>query len=138
MILTLCGSSRFLDSFHKYNIHLSLAGHVVFSMALTQKGDWIPNAAEKQVLDLVHFAKIDVSDGIFVIDRPFGLVGNQAEQSYIGFSTGNEMRYAAIRGKEIFQASRHNARSLLFSIRPSRDFFASGFSDEMKGNDWKS
>lgn len=134
MIITLCGSTRFIESFHKYNVHLTLAGFVVFNVASSVKGDWKPTDDEKQVLDLIHLAKIDASEAIFVIDRPFGMTGDKI-QTYVGFSTLNEIRYASIKDKKIYYASKHSARQLLFNRNMSRAEFARGFNKE---DDFKS
>lgn len=130
MIITLCGTTRFIESFHEYNLHLTLAGHTVFTVATSVKGDWQPTPDEKRVLDLVHLSKIDVSDAIFVIDREFGLQGEP--KTYIGESTLNEMRYATIKGKEIYRASNHGARQLLFNNcqHMSRAEFSEGFNED--------
>lgn len=133
MIITLCGTTKFMDSFHKYNKHLTLAGHVIFSVSTSVKGDWKPTEDEKRTLDLIHLAKIDASDAVFVIDREFGLTGKP--ETYIGDSTLNEIRYAAIKEKQIYYASEHHARHLLYKITPSRAIFAQGFD---KSNDCKS
>lgn len=101
-VITLCGYSRFPDAFNLVNAHLSLLGHIVISLGcfghadqptgarfLTSDGD--ENTAEKQALDQLHFCKIDLSDGIFVIN-PGG---------YIGSSTKREIAYARSLGKTV-------------------------------------
>ena len=128
MIITLCGSTRFINSFHSYDLHLTLCGHTVFTVATSVKGFWQPTATEKKVLDLVHLSKIEISDAIFVIDREFGLEGELPP--YVGDSTLNEIRYAAIRNKLIFWASKHDARKLLLEAHDlSMEMFSHGFSE---------
>ena len=98
--ITLCGSVKFWDYYRKWNAILTLRGNVVLScglslksgyediLAIYSKGD-LENV--KKMLDKVHLAKIDLSDGIFVLN-----VGG-----YIGDSTRNEIRYALSTGKTV-------------------------------------
>lgn len=101
--ITLCGSTRFPDAFALANMHLSLRGHIVIGLGmlghadeprgarfLTSDGD--ESTPEKQGLDRLHFRKIDLSDGIFVVN-----VGG-----YVGGSTRREIAYAEITGKSIW------------------------------------
>jgi hypothetical protein len=101
-VYTLCGSSRFPDAFHIVNAHLSMQGHVVISLGLFGHADQPMGArfltsdgneqtTEKQSLDQLHFRKIDISDGIFVIN-----VGG-----YVGSSTKREIAYAQSQGKSV-------------------------------------
>ncbi|RWQ56548.1 MAG: hypothetical protein EOS82_03375 [Mesorhizobium sp.] len=101
-VITLCGSSRFPTAFHIVNAHLSMLGHVVISLGLYGHADQPEGArfltsdgneqtTEKHNLDQLHFRKIDVSDGIFVIN-----VGG-----YIGSSTRREIEYARSQGKSV-------------------------------------
>src|SRR4051812_17125075 len=100
VVTTLCGSTRFPDAFALANMHLSLQGRVVIPLGmlghadeprgarfLTSDGD--EGTPEKQGLDALHFRKIDLSDGIFVVN-----VGG-----YVGSSTKREITYARARGK---------------------------------------
>lgn len=96
MKLTLCGSARFEKEFHHWNEALTLAGHVVYSLAVypSSKGgekNWY-DAAIKQSLDLAHLAKIEESEGIVVINV----------DNYIGESTIREIEWARLRNKKIF------------------------------------
>ena len=73
MKLTLCGSAKFEKRFHEWNEKLTLAGHVVYSLGIypSSKGgdkNWYSDD-QKRMLDQVHFAKIDNSDGIVVLDQ---------------------------------------------------------------------
>lgn len=101
-IITLCGSTRFPDAFALANMHLSMRGHIVISVGLHGHADDPRGArflaadgdeatAEKQALDQLHFRKIDLSDGIFVVN-----VGG-----YIGSSTRREIEYAKQNGKTV-------------------------------------
>lgn len=98
MIITLCGSLRFEESFKKWNEVLTLAGHTVFTVSVypSDKGKkaWYDDETKK-ALDLAHFRKIDASDAIFVID----------DENYIGESTRREIEHAQALGKPILYAS---------------------------------
>lgn len=102
IVTTLCGSSRFPDAFALANMHLSLMGRIVIGLTcyghadqpagarfLTSDGN--ESAPEKQLLDQLHFRKIDLSDGIFVVN-PGG---------YVGLSTRREIEYARSQGKTV-------------------------------------
>ena len=96
MIITLCGSLKFESLFHDWNERLTLEGYIVISVAVypSQKSNdkgWYTES-EKQILDLVHLAKIDASDAIVVLNK----------DDYIGFSTQREIDWADMRGKEIY------------------------------------
>lgn len=99
-IYTLCGSSRFPEAFHLVNAHLSMKGHIVISLGLFGHADEPRGArfltsdgnegtTEKQLLDELHFRKIEASDAIFVIN-----VGG-----YVGSSTKREIEHAKSLGK---------------------------------------
>ena len=99
-VITLCGSTRFKDEFMKAQKDLTLQGNIVISVGLFgHAGDnevW-ENMDEgtltktKEMLDDIHKRKIDMSDGIFVIN-----VGG-----YIGESTKSEIEYAKNHGKTV-------------------------------------
>jgi hypothetical protein len=92
-VITLCGSTKFKDKFMEAQKRLSLAGNIVISVGLFgHSGDaevW--NDGVKEMLDDMHKRKIDMADGIFVIN-----VGG-----YIGNSTRSEIEYAKSHGKTI-------------------------------------
>lgn len=92
-IITLCGSTRFRDEFIEQQKRLTLQGNIVISVGLFgHSGDdevWLEGT--KEMLDDMHFRKIDLADGIFVIN-PGG---------YIGSSTRNEIEYALKTGKTV-------------------------------------
>lgn len=93
-VYTLCGSTRFRDSFMEVQKQLTLAGHIVISVGLFGHcGDsevW--DEGVKEMLDDMHLRKIDMADAIYVIN-----VGG-----YIGPSTSKEIQYAESQGKEIY------------------------------------
>ncbi len=92
-VITLCGSTRFRDAFTEAQKRLTLEGNIVISVGLFgHSGDeevWAPGT--KEMLDDMHKRKIDMADGIFVIN-----VGG-----YIGSSTRSEIEYALANGKKV-------------------------------------
>jgi len=92
-VITLCGSTRFKDAFLEAQKRLTLAGNIVISVGLFgHSGDeevWTEGT--KEMLDDMHKRKIDMADGIYVIN-----VGG-----YIGQSTRSEIDYARSKGKAI-------------------------------------
>jgi hypothetical protein len=92
-VITLCGSTKFKDEFMEAQKRLSLEGNIVISVGLFgHSGDdevWTDGV--KEMLDDMHKRKIDMADGIYVIN-----VGG-----YIGNSTRSEIEYAKSHGKTI-------------------------------------
>jgi len=94
--ITLCGSTQFPEAFEYWNAQLTLAGNIVYSVAIMPHHANIRGELredEKAKLDAVHLKKIDNSDAIFIVD-----IGG-----YIGDSTRSEIRYAEKTGKEIYR-----------------------------------
>lgn len=90
--ITLCGSTKFKDTFLEFNKLLTLQGNIVYSVSCFGHADDIPlTAMEKELLDKVHKAKIDNSDEIFVLDV----------NKYIGYSTQSEIAHALETGKGV-------------------------------------
>lgn len=94
-VVTLCGSSRFKEDFIRVSEELSLKGNIVIGLGLychaDNKYNTVITDEVKAMLDEAHRQKIDMSDGIYVIN-PGG---------YIGEFTMGEIQYAADHGKEI-------------------------------------
>ncbi|MBQ6469152.1 MAG: hypothetical protein IJJ50_03755 [Lachnospiraceae bacterium] len=99
-VITLCGSTRFKEAFMDAQKRLTLEGNIVISVGLFgHSGDnevWEgmdegTMTRTKEMLDDMHKRKIDMSDGIFVIN-PGG---------YIGSSTRSEIGYAKAAGKTV-------------------------------------
>ncbi len=92
-VITLCGSTRFKDAFLEAQKRLTLEGNIVISVGLFgHSGDeevW--TEGNKEMLDDMHRAKIDMADEIYVIN-----VGG-----YIGSSTKSEIAYAEAHGKKV-------------------------------------
>lgn len=128
-VLTLCGSSRFQKEHERAQMELTLRGIIVIPMGMY--GHLIPGfdmtGEIKKELDKLHFDKIDISHGIYVVNAPLlvctkcekpceskfhpvGATGysnskcckaNAYSCPYIGESTRNEIEYARSLGKEI-------------------------------------
>lgn len=80
MIITICGSMRYISEMLAEYERLSLKGHLVYlPVILSKKSDDL-----KEQLQQLHFRKIQVSDCIFVVN-PDG---------YIGEGTLAEIEYA--------------------------------------------
>ena len=95
MKLTLCGSLRFEPYWHEANKQLGLAGHICYSVMIfpSIEGDktWY-TPEQKWTLDLAHFAKIEESDGVVMLNI----------DGYLGESSLRELEWARMRGKLIF------------------------------------
>ena len=92
-VITLCGSTRFKEAFLEAQKRLTLEGNIVISVGLFGHSgdDEVWKEGTKEMLDNMHKRKIDMSDGIFVIN-----VGG-----YIGESTRSEIEYAHNTGKAV-------------------------------------
>ena len=97
-VITLCGSTRFKDEFYEVQKRLTFEGNIVISVGLF--GHWGDSevwdgmdegtlSKTKEMLDDMYKRKIDMADGIYVIN-----VGG-----YIGDSTRSEIEYAEANGK---------------------------------------
>src|SRR4051812_17282493 len=96
MKITLIGSSRFAEKYREVNRKLSLAGHIVYSIATTSTSadGFDPlEPHEKETLDLVHLKKITESEECFVITDQTG---------YVGESTRREIKWAPMNGIEVY------------------------------------
>ena len=96
-IITLCGSTKFKDQFLEVTKRLTLQGKIVLSVGLFGHADKVSLTEEqKNMLDSLHFKKIDMSDSIYVIDV----------DGYIGESTKKEIAYTKLKNKSIFYFSK--------------------------------
>ena len=109
MKLCLIGSSRFKQTYDEYNAQLTLAGHVVYSIAVVSSSVTMAEAGslertgiapeepltsrQKEVLDLVHLRKILESEAVVVITN---------KERYVGDSTRRELAWAQILGRTVF------------------------------------
>lgn len=99
-VITLCGSTKFKKEFMEVQKRLTLEGNIVISVGLfghssdSEVWDGMDEGTlskTKEMLDDMHKRKIDMADGIFVIN-----VGG-----YIGESTKSEIEYAVAHGKRV-------------------------------------
>lgn len=96
IVVCLCGSTRFVDTYNEWRKILTLEEKIVLSIELvtTQSEKEDPqhnNHKVKQMLDELHLRKIDLADEVMILN-----VGG-----YIGESTRNEINYAAKQNKKI-------------------------------------
>ena len=92
MIITMCGSTKFKDEFMAAQKELTLEGHIVISVGCFGHADPDPRIEPlKDMLDKMHFEKIDMADAIYVINV----------DGYVGSSTSREIEYAKSQDKLI-------------------------------------
>ena len=88
-VVTLCGSSRFRDSFEQEQRRLTLEGRIVISLGFFEHPQGLDVSSQVQVdLGELHKRKIDLSQRIHVVN-----VGG-----YVGSSTRGEIEYAQRHG----------------------------------------
>ena len=89
-IVTLCGSTNFKEEYERVNLMLTLQGNIVLSC-----GVFIPDYPDiekhRDILQKVHRKKIDMSDGIIVINL----------EGHISPHTQEEIDYAKSKDKKI-------------------------------------
>lgn len=95
MKICLVGSGRFKALYDEYNIKLTLAGHLVYSIAMVSSStaEEYTTPDQKETLDLVHLLKILESEAVLVVTDPV---------RYVGESTRRELKWAAILGRRVF------------------------------------
>lgn len=131
-IVTLCGSTRFKEEFIQANFRLTRQGIIVLTVGWfshTDKEKWEPTEEEKKAFDELHLRKIDISDGIFVVNPVVNLCSNCGKPTYpynirlckngcgphvsihqgwyIGDSTKREIQYAKDLGLDIQYLTPH-------------------------------
>ncbi len=103
-IVTLCGSSRFIDVMAVAAWHEEKAGKIALSCHLLP--DWYGAASSHQAevegvaeqMDALHLDKLSMSDEILVVDV----------DGYIGESTANEVRHATRLGIRVRSLNRES------------------------------
>ncbi len=91
MVYTICGSMRFQQQMREAAARLELdEGCVVIQCVYFPEGQG-PTPQQAEALNRLHLAKIDLSDGIFVVN-----VGG-----YVGEQTRREIDYAMAHGKDV-------------------------------------
>ena len=104
-IITLCGSTRFYETFLEVNNKLTAKGYIVLSIGVIKSKAVMLNKSDtelKKMIDLLHREKISMSDSIFVIDV----------DGYIGESTKGEIEFAEKHGKRICRLSNGDLNKL--------------------------
>lgn len=110
-IITLCGSTRFIEQFNDANFWLTIHGHVVLSLGtfLHPDDDHAIRdivMARKAQLDELHRYKIDMSDAIMVIDV----------DGYAGESTMSEVEHAIRKGKPVYSYTQSKSVTRTLSV----------------------
>lgn len=91
-IICLCGSTRFLDKFHEANLRFTLQAKIVLGPGYyghSAHAAHAISARQKDVLDALHFRKIDLAFRVHVLNI----------DGYVGRSTHNEIMYAVRKSK---------------------------------------
>lgn len=92
IIVCLCGSTRFLQTFQDANLQETLDGKIVLSIGCDTKTDAdLGIEYSKPMLDELHLRKIDLADEVLILN-----VGG-----YVGESTARELEYALEHGKGV-------------------------------------
>jgi len=92
IIVCLCGSTKFKETFEQTVREETLAGRIVLVPGIYFHADNEEVTLKtKDFLDLLHLRKIDLADEVLVIDCG----------GYIGHSTRNEIAYGITKGKSI-------------------------------------
>lgn len=97
-IITLCGSTRFYETFLEVNNKLTAKGYIVLSIGVVKSEAVMldkRDAELEKMLDALHREKITMSDSIFVINV----------DGYTGKSTKAEIEFAEKHGKRIYWLS---------------------------------
>ena len=89
-IITLCGSTDFKEEYERVNQMLTLQGNVVLSCGVFRP-DFPDIEQYRDTLEEVHRKKIDLSDGIVIINLG----------GYVSPHTQDEIDYAESKGKKI-------------------------------------
>src|SRR5688500_16229706 len=100
MKITLCGSTRFMEAFGDWNVILTKAGHIVYTVTTSFKGEALlhhnPAMGDedetKRRFDLIHLQKITESDAIVVLNV----------DGYYGESTRREIEWARMLRKQVY------------------------------------
>lgn len=88
---TICGSMQFAQEMHDIALYLeTVKGYNVLQCIYTGKDTYL-SPEHTEALKNAHYKKIDLSDGIFVVNL----------HGHIGTSTKEEIEYATKQGKEI-------------------------------------
>lgn len=92
MKIAICGSTRFMTAFGDWDVILTKAGHIVYTICRSANNKKVPTEEEKRRFDLVHQEKIDSSDAILVLNV----------DGYIGETTRREIEWARMKRKDVY------------------------------------
>lgn len=85
IIVCLCGSTKYKETFIKANRDETLKGNIVLSVGIFGHEEGLDMAGEtKKMLDELHFRKIDLADEVLFLNI----------NGYIGESTSKELEYS--------------------------------------------
>lgn len=91
-VVTICGSTRFKQAWLDAMKQLEIEGVATFQVgSFMHADDEDISEEQKEFFDYIHKRKIDISDGIYVLNV----------DGYIGESTASEIRYARRLGKYV-------------------------------------
>lgn len=93
---TICGSMRFEKEMQEIALELETNCNMNILQCVYNPGNKLLSEAEISILTQLHYQKIDMSDGIYVIDI----------NGYIGQSVKKEIEYAKSHNKEIIYHSK--------------------------------
>ena len=88
---TICGSMRFEEEMREIAYDLETNKGLNILQCIYSKNTIVPTGQELAHLAASHYRKIDLSDGIYVVNI----------DGYIGESVEKEIAYAASQGKDI-------------------------------------
>lgn len=88
---TICGSMRFEKEMRKIAYELETVQGYNVLQCVYNDSDAVPTQLQREYLRKAHFLKIDLSDGIYVVN-----IGG-----YVGTSTEEEIAYALKHGKQV-------------------------------------
>ena len=111
MTITLCGSTRFKDTFFQIAEELTLAGYIVLMPLVFHHADNRELTTKQKIqLDNLHKQKIDMSDAIYVVNqdgkkkkKKFGKIDwaeRNNKQTYIHETTVSEVSTKKKKKKE--------------------------------------
>mgnify|MGYP000856421177 CR=1 FL=1 len=90
-VYTICGSFKFMDKMIEECERLSMNGECILTPVYPSPGKLVRSEEDLEVLRKVHDKKIEMSDGIYILDV----------MGYIGEDTKREIEYAKTLNKEI-------------------------------------
>jgi hypothetical protein len=91
IIITICGSLKFIEEMKLCAEKLEFEGHCVLSVIYPTKNKEGYTPEEIHFLQMAHLKRIDISDAIFVVNK----------NGYIGEAVRTEIEYAKSKNKEI-------------------------------------